>query len=169
MSFVFEAAVFLVYYLFAYFSWFAFFSDMWSLKEKLLGGAWGISCKLLQGSLQWRGWGREWALHLSAHLLTVPGTRNRTWPVLGPLPLGPMRVKALVAQSCLALYDPMDGCHLAPPSMGFSRQEYWSGLPCPSPRDSLTQGSNPGLPALQADSLPSEPDCSKAKDRVSQV
>ena len=109
MSFVFEAAVFLVYYLFAYFSWFAFFSDMWSLKEKLLGGAWGISCKLLQVSLQWRGWSREWVLHLSAHLFTVPGTRNRTWPVLGPLPLGPMRVKALVSQSCLALYDPMDG------------------------------------------------------------
>ena len=34
----------------------------------------------------------------------------------------------------------------APPSMGFSRQEYWSGLPFPSPGDFPTQGSNPGLP-----------------------
>ena len=33
----------------------------------------------------------------------------------------------------------------APPSMEFSRQEYWSGLPFPSPGDLLTQGSNPGL------------------------
>ena len=36
--------------------------------------------------------------------------------------------------------------HQAPPSMGFSRQEYWSGLPVPSPGIFLTQGSNPGLP-----------------------
>ena len=36
--------------------------------------------------------------------------------------------------------------HQAPPSMGFSRQEYWSGLPFPCPGNFLTQGSNPGLP-----------------------
>ena len=36
--------------------------------------------------------------------------------------------------------------HQAPPSMGFSRQEYWSGLPFLSPGNFLTQGSNPGLP-----------------------
>ena len=36
--------------------------------------------------------------------------------------------------------------HQAPPSMGFSRQEYWSGLPFPSPRNFPTQGLNPGLP-----------------------
>ena len=35
--------------------------------------------------------------------------------------------------------------HQAHPSMGFSRQEYWSGLPFPSPENFLTQGSNPGL------------------------
>ena len=35
----------------------------------------------------------------------------------------------------------------APPSMGFSRQEYWSGLPLPPPGDLPTQGSNLGLPA----------------------
>ena len=34
----------------------------------------------------------------------------------------------------------------APPSMGFSRQEYWSGLPFPSPGIFPTQGSNPGIP-----------------------
>ena len=42
-------------------------------------------------------------------------------------------------------------------SMGFSRQEYWSGLPCPSPGDLFHPGIKPGSPALQADSLPPEP------------
>ena len=42
-------------------------------------------------------------------------------------------------------------------SMGFSRQEYWSGLPCPSPGDLPDPGIEPRYPALQADSLPFEP------------
>ena len=42
-------------------------------------------------------------------------------------------------------------------SMGFSRQEYWSGLPFPSPGDLPDPGINPGSPALPAGSLPSEP------------
>ena len=41
--------------------------------------------------------------------------------------------------------------------MGFSRQEYWSGLPCPSPGDLPNPGVEPRPPALQADALPSEP------------
>ena len=41
--------------------------------------------------------------------------------------------------------------------MEFSRQEYWSGLPFPSPGDLPDIGIEPGSPALQADSLPSEP------------
>ena len=45
----------------------------------------------------------------------------------------------------------------APLSMEFSRQEYWSGLPCPSLGDLPHPGIKPGSPALQADSLPSEP------------
>ena len=45
----------------------------------------------------------------------------------------------------------------APLSMGFSRQEYWSGLPFPSPADLPNPGVEPESPALQADSLPSEP------------
>ena len=45
----------------------------------------------------------------------------------------------------------------APPSMGFSRQEYWSGLPFPSAGDLPNPGIEPGFSALQADSLPSEP------------
>ena len=45
----------------------------------------------------------------------------------------------------------------APPSMGFSRQEYWSGLPFPSPGDLPNPGIEPGSPAFQADTLTSEP------------
>ena len=45
----------------------------------------------------------------------------------------------------------------APLSMGFSRQEYWSGLPFPSPGDRPNPGIEPRSPALQADALNSEP------------
>ena len=45
----------------------------------------------------------------------------------------------------------------APPSLGFSRQEYWSGLPFPSPGDLPNPGIKPGFPVLQADALQSEP------------
>ena len=41
--------------------------------------------------------------------------------------------------------------------MGFSRQEYWSGQPFPSPGDLLDPGIEPSSPTLQADSLPMEP------------
>ena len=41
--------------------------------------------------------------------------------------------------------------------MGFSREEYWSKLPVPTPRDLPNPGIEPGSPTLQADSLPSEP------------
>ena len=48
------------------------------------------------------------------------------------------------------------GCQ-APLSMEFSRQEYWSGLPFPSPGDLPDPGIKAGSPTMQADSLPSEP------------
>ena len=51
---------------------------------------------------------------------------------------------------------PMTGAHQTPPSMGFSRQEYWSGWPCPSPGDLPDPTIGPRSPALQADSLPTE-------------
>ena len=45
----------------------------------------------------------------------------------------------------------------APPSLGFSSQEYWSGLPFPSPGDPPNPGIESGSPTLQVDALPSEP------------
>ena len=61
-----------------------------------------------------------------------------------------------VTQSCPTLFNPM---HYSLPgsSMGFSRREYWSWLPFPSPGDLPNLGIEPGSPTLQADSLPSEP------------
>ena len=58
----------------------------------------------------------------------------------------------LVAKSCSTLATPCQ----APLSMGFSRQEYWSGLPFPAPGDLPNWGIKPRSPALQADSLPTE-------------
>ena len=58
----------------------------------------------------------------------------------------------------------------APPSMGFSRQEYWSGLPFPSPEDLPNSGIEPGSPALQADTLLSKPiGASLVAQRVKQL
>ena len=51
---------------------------------------------------------------------------------------------------------PWTVAHQAPLSMEFSRQEYWSGLPFPAPGDLPDSGIEPGSPALQTDSLPSE-------------
>ena len=55
------------------------------------------------------------------------------------------------------LATPWTVAYQAPPSMGFSSQEYWSGLPCPPPGDLTNPGMDPRSPTLQADSLPSEP------------
>ena len=51
---------------------------------------------------------------------------------------------------------PWTAAHQAPRSMRFSRKGYWSGLPFPSPEDLPNPGIEPGFPALQADSLPTE-------------
>ena len=62
----------------------------------------------------------------------------------------------LVAKSCLTPATPWSVVLHAPLSIGFSRQEYWSGLPFPSPGDLPDPGIEPRSPALQADSLPTE-------------
>ena len=60
--------------------------------------------------------------------------------------------------SCVQLFaTPWTVAHQAPPSMGFSRQEYWSGLPFPSPGDLPDPGIELKSPSLQADALTSEP------------
>ena len=71
---------------------------------------------------------------------------ERTWK---------MKVKSL---SRVQLFEtPWTVAYQAPLSMEFSRQEYWSGLPFPSPGDLPNPGIEPRSPTLQADTLPSEP------------
>ena len=62
----------------------------------------------------------------------------------------------LVAKSCTTLATPWTVTCQAPLSMGFSRQEHWSGLPFPSPGDLPDPGIEHGSPALQADSVLTE-------------
>ena len=66
-----------------------------------------------------------------------------------------VKVKSLSRVQLFA--TPWTVAYQAPPSMGFSRQEHWSGLPFPSPGDLLDPGIEPRSPTLQTDALLSEP------------
>ena len=86
-------------------------------------------------------------------------------------PFSPVYTHSFFAKSCHSLLDecvncsvvsqllvtPWLGAHQAPLSMEVSMQEYWNGLPFPSPGDLPDPGIEPGTPALWTDSLPSEP------------
>ena len=61
---------------------------------------------------------------------------------------------AVCAHSCPVLVTWWSVAHQAPLSMGFSRQEHWSGLPFPPQGDLPNPGIKPASPALQANSLP---------------
>ena len=63
---------------------------------------------------------------------------------------------------------PWNVAHQGPPSMGFSRQEYWSGFPFPIPGDLPDPGIKPGSPVLQADALLSEPP-GKLRQKLRQI
>ena len=67
-----------------------------------------------------------------------------------------MNVKVRSLSRVQLLATPWTVGHQAPPSVGFPRQEYWSGLPFPSPGDLPDPGIEPWSPAPQADSLLSE-------------
>ena len=58
------------------------------------------------------------------------------------------------AQSCASLATPWTAARQAPLSMGFSRQDYWSGLPFPPPGGLPNPGIEPESPAIQVDALP---------------
>ena len=76
-------------------------------------------------------------------------TTSATWES----PLQPQKYEVLVTQSCRTLCEPQTIAHQASLSMGFSRQEHWSGLSFPSPEDLPNPGIKPLSPALQAESL----------------
>ena len=85
---------------------------------------------------------KSWSLSPFSYLL-LPGSRSE--------------VKSLSRVQLFA--TPWTVAHQAPPSMGFFRQEYWSGLLFPSPGDLPDPGTEPRSPALQAEALTSEPLC----------
>ena len=89
---------------------------------------------------------------MNIHVLIISGARSSQNVSTGG--------GGLVTRSCLTLAIPSTLPCQAPLSMGFSRQEYWSGLPFPSPEDLLNPGiksMSPMSPALQADSFTTEP------------
>ena len=89
--------------------------------------------------------GKELYYHRSLTLSWTPSFLQDKWGEVKSL----SRVRLFVT--------PWTVAYQAPPSMGFSRQEYWSGLPFPSPGDLPNPGIKPGSPALGADALTSEP------------
>ena len=93
-------------------------------------------------------------------LYHIPYPLMQTWAELVPVLLFEGCVYCAVI-SCF-IHDLPCGAlwpvaHQAPLSMGFSRHEYWSGLPRSPSRDLPNPGIEPGSPVLQADSFPSEP------------
>ena len=84
-------------------------------------------------------------------------SKNKTWSCLWLRPSA-LYCKQVKLLSRVWLFGtPWTVAHQAPPSIEFSRQEYWSGLPFPSPGDLPNPGIEPGFPAFQADALPFEP------------
>ena len=68
-----------------------------------------------------------------------------------------MKVKVKSLSHVQFFGTPWTVAYQAPPSMGFSRQEYWSGLPFPPSGDLPNPGIEPGSPAFKADALTSDP------------
>ena len=86
----------------------------------------------------------------------ILGPRADRWPISfaeGFIYISEGESESEVTQSCLTLCDPMDCSHQAPPSMEYSRQEYWNGLPFLYPGDLPNPGIEPRSPALQADAF----------------
>ena len=93
---------------------------------------------------------------LFAYIVTDPLARNCT--MLHYHQQCMLLLLLLSRFSCVRLFaTPWTVAYQAPPSMGFSRQECWNGLPFPSPGDLPNPGMEPGPPALQADALLSKP------------
>ena len=96
-------------------------------------------------------WPKYWSFSFSiSPSKEIPGLisfRMTGWVVV---------VVVKVTQSCPTLATPWTVARQIPLSMGFPRQEYWSGLPFPSPGDLPNPGIKPMSPALQADSSSAE-------------
>ena len=120
----------------------------WWLSGKKAARHAGELCSMLCGSLSGRGvWGRmDTCVYVaeSPHLSAETGTA---------LLIGSVHVLSCV----WLLATPWTVAPQAPLSVGFSRQEYWSGLPCPPPGDLPNPEVEPRFPTWQVESLPYEP------------
>ena len=97
---------------------------------------------------------------LDHHLLVSPTPQPliTTIPLSASMSLATLVKVKVKSLSCVQLFaTAWTVAYQAPLSMEFSRQEYWSGLPFPSPGDLPDPGTETRSPALQADTLPSEP------------
>ena len=94
--------------------------------SKMSGSRWMITPLWLSGS--WRTFLYSSSVY-SCHLFLISSASAS---------VAAAAAKSL--QSCLTLCDPIDGSHQVPPSLGFSRQEHWSGLPFPSPMHESEKG-----------------------------
>ena len=110
-------------------------------------------------SLLSKGCSRVFSQHCSSKTLILQhstflssNSHIGTWPLEKP-----WRSEVMSLSRAQLFVIPWTVASQAPPSIGFSRQEYWSGLLFPSPGDPPDPGIEPGSPTLQADSLTSEP------------
>ena len=125
------------------------FNGLWTLK--FTSSSDGFYRVLLNSAELYHLWNRlifEWVILLKQNFESGDG-------VTSIANLVPLSVKLLSRVQLFATLGTV--AHQAPLSVGFSRQEYWSGLPFPSPWDLPNPGIKPGSPALQADCLSSEP------------
>ena len=91
--------------------------------------------------------------------MSNPKTEEREILAIADLSLCELNIRCIMlvtlSLTCVQLYaTPWTVAHQAPQSMGFPRQEYWSGLPFRPPGDLPDPGIEPESPALQLDSLP---------------
>ena len=108
----------------------------------------------------------NWTLYMFITYFTSRGKPNfPQWNILRSINLQinflrrnlSVKVKAKLFSRVQLFATPWTVAYHTPPSLGFSREEYWSGLPFPSPEDLLHPVIEPRSPTLQADTLLSEP------------
>ena len=96
-------------------------------------------------------------IHKTSKEMEIKTEEGFNWSFINLIVKSKRKVK-MKSLCCVRLFaTPWNVAHQASQPMGFSSQEYWSGLPFPSPGDPPHPGIKPRSPALQVDALPSEP------------
>ena len=97
------------------------------------------------------------SLFFFKHLDNPLWSEQWIWDHFSPVQDPPWKVKVKSLSRVRLFATPWTVAYKVPPSMEFSRQEYWSGLPFPSPGNLPDSGIEPGSPACKQVLLPSEP------------